>query len=72
MFGQSVIEVHQQISATLISPVLANGLRVKPGSAALEVRRSFITDDGTIAQVTINTHPAAGFQHSMTLRRMRT
>ncbi len=72
MFGQNVVEVHQQISATLVTPSLATGLRVKPGSAALEVRRSYITDGGTIAQVTINTHPAAGFQHSMTMRRIRT
>lgn len=71
MFGLNIIEVHQQISATLISPELATGLKVREGSAALEVRRTYITADGKIAQVTINTHPAAGFQHSMTMRRVR-
>jgi len=71
MFGQNIIEVHQQISATLISPVLAARLKVKPGSAALEVRRTYITSDERIAQVTINTHPASLFQHSMTMRRVK-
>ena len=71
MFGQNVTEVHQQISATLISPELAAGLKVKEGSAALEVRRTYTTTDDTIAQVTINTHPASRFQHSMTMRRVR-
>ncbi len=71
MFGQSIIEVQQQISATLISPALAAGLEVKDGSAALEVRRAYKTTDGKIAQVTINTHPASRFQHAMTMRRAK-
>ena len=71
MFGQSIVEVQQQISATLVSPALAAALRVKDGSAALEVRRSYKTADGMIAQVTINTHPASRFQHAMTMRRAR-
>jgi DNA-binding GntR family transcriptional regulator len=71
MFGQNVVEVHQQISATLISAALAEGLAVKEGSAALEVRRTYKTADGKIAQVTINTHPAALFQHSMIMRRVK-
>jgi GntR family transcriptional regulator len=71
MFGQNIVEVHQQISATLISPVLATGLGVKAGSAALEVRRTYKTTDEMTAQVTINTHPASRFQHSMTMRRVK-
>lgn len=71
MFGQNIIEVHQQISATLISQVLADGLQIKEGSAALEVRRTYKTADGKIAQVTINTHPASLFQHSMIMRRVK-
>ena len=71
MFGQSIVEVQQQISATLVSPALAAGLKVKDGSAALEVRRTYKTADGKIAQVTINTHPASRFQHAMTMRRAK-
>lgn len=72
MFGQHIVEVHQQISATLISPELAAGLEVAEGSAALEVRRTYKTGDERVAQVTINIHPASRFQHSMTMRRIRT
>ncbi len=71
MFGQSVAEVQQQISATLVSPVLAEGLNVAPATAALEVRRAYKTADDVIAQLTINTHPASRFQHSMTMRRVK-
>lgn len=71
MFGQVIVEVHQQISATLIPPTLVSDLGVEEGSPALEVRRTYKTADEKIAQVTINTHPADRFQHSMTMRRVR-
>ena len=45
-------------------------LDVEPGTPALEVRRTYVTSDGEIAQVTINTHPGSRFRHSMTLRRV--
>ena len=71
MFGQVIVEVQQQISATLIPPTLVSDLGVEEGSPALEVRRTYKTADEKIAQVTINTHPADRFQHSMTMRRVR-
>ena len=71
LFGQSIVEVHQEIGATLISPALAYSLKVEAGTAGLEVRRSYKTSDGQVAQVTISIHPASRFRHSMTLRRVR-
>lgn len=71
MFGQNIVEVQQQICATLVSQAQAEELGVDAGSAALEVRRTYTTSDGKIAQVTINTHPASRFQHVMTMRRLR-
>ena len=41
------------------------------GWPAVEVHRTYKTSDGQIAQVTINTHPALRFRHSMTLRRVQ-
>lgn len=70
LFGQSIVEVHQEIGATLISPALAQSLKVAAGTAGLEVRRSYKTSDGQIAQVTVSVHPAPRFRHSMTLRRV--
>jgi GntR family transcriptional regulator len=71
LFGQSIAEVHQEIAATLVSPALAGRLKVKPASAALEIRRTYKMSNGEIAQVTINTHPASRFRHSMTMRRAK-
>lgn len=71
LFGLSVIEVHQEIGATLIPTALAPSLKVVPGSAALEVKRTYTTSDGAIAQITFSTHPASRYRHSMTLRRVK-
>jgi GntR family transcriptional regulator len=71
MFGQNIAEVHQDISATLISPTLAAGLKVDTGTAALEVRRSFRTSEGQVTQVTIGIYPASRYCHSMTMKRVR-
>lgn len=71
MFGISVVEVHQEISAVLMREDLGARLHVEPGTATLEVRRTYRTSDGDIAQVTINTHPANRYTHTMTMRRVK-
>ena len=71
LFGVSVVEVHQEISAVLITPELADGLGIAVGSAALQLQRSYTTSDGEVAQVTINTHPSSRFRHAMTMRRIK-
>jgi len=71
LFGVSVVEVHQEISAVGVSAALADLLKVDQGSAALEMRRTYTTSDGEIAQVTVNTHPSSRFRHSMTMRRVK-
>jgi DNA-binding GntR family transcriptional regulator len=67
----SVVEVHQQISAVVVTPDLAALLKIETGSAALEMQRTYTTSDGEIAQVTVNTHPSARYRHSMTMRRVK-
>ncbi|MUL79106.1 GntR family transcriptional regulator [Mycolicibacterium sp. CBMA 226] len=71
LFGVSIAEVHQEISAVIVSPELASELKVEAGTAALQMRRTYRTSDGDIAQVTVNTHPAARYRHSMTMRRVK-
>ncbi len=71
LFGQRIVEVRQQITAVPVDDTLAEALGVKAGDAALEVRRSYLTGDGVVAQVTINIHPADRYQHSMTMRRVQ-
>ncbi len=71
LFGLSIVEVQQEIVAVLLSPELAAGLDVEPGTPALQVQRTYRASDDRVAQVTINTHPASRFRHSMTMRRVR-
>jgi GntR family transcriptional regulator len=71
LFGVSVVEVHQEIGAVLVTPMLAERLKVGSGTPAVEVHRTYKTSDGEVAQMTINTHPASRFRHSMTLRRVK-
>jgi DNA-binding GntR family transcriptional regulator len=71
LFGVSVSEVHQEISAVVLSPDLAERLQAEPGTAALQMQRTYTTSDGEIAQVTVNTHPSARFRHAMTMRRVK-
>lgn len=71
LFGVSVVEVHQEIGAVLITPELAPRLDVGVGTPAVEVYRTYRTSDGDIAQVTVNTHAASRFRHSTTLRRVK-
>ena len=44
---------------------------LEAGSAALEMRRTYTTSDGEVAQVTVNTHPSSRYRHSMTMRRIK-
>ena len=71
LFGQRIVEVHQEIAASPIRPELAEGLQVHSGATALEVQRTYKLAGGKIAQVAINTHPASRFRHSMTMRRVK-
>ena len=71
MFGQQIVEVEQEIGAALVTLGMAEGVKVKPGTPVLEVRRTYKVAKDKVAQVTINTHPASRFRHSMTMRRMK-
>jgi DNA-binding GntR family transcriptional regulator len=71
MFGQSVTEVQQQVSAVLVSPAMSGGLMVEAGAAALEVRDTYKFGGEKIAQVTISILPSSRYRHSVTLRRVK-
>lgn len=70
LFGVSVAQLHQEIAAVLLSPELADGLGAEAGTAALQMRRTYTTSDGEVAQVTINTHLSPNFRYAMTMRRV--
>ncbi|MEB3980680.1 GntR family transcriptional regulator [Mycobacterium sp. 663a-19] len=70
LFGVTIAELHQEIAAVLLSPELADGLGAEPGTAALQMRRTYKTSDDEVAQVTINTHLSSSFRYAMTMRRV--
>jgi DNA-binding GntR family transcriptional regulator len=70
LFGVNIAELRQEIAAVLLSPELADGLGAEPGTAALQMRRTYKTSDNEVAQVTINTHLSPGFRYAMTMRRV--
>ncbi len=72
LFGQTINEVKQQISATLLPANLAKAFGEEEISAALDVRRTYKTTDNKIAQVTINVHPGTRYQNNMTMKRIKT
>jgi DNA-binding GntR family transcriptional regulator len=69
MFGETVEELHQEITATLIPEELAGPLEVEPGSPAILVRRSCKTADGRIIEANFEIKPASRFRYPVTLRR---
>jgi DNA-binding GntR family transcriptional regulator len=71
LFGLNIVEIDQEITGGIIPRVLAASLKVEPRATAIEVRRSFKTNDGRIAQITLHTHPASRFRQTMTMRRMK-
>ena len=71
LFGRRIEAVEQEIAAAEAASAVAEALGVTPGSTILEVRRTYRLAEGQIAQITLNTHPAARFRHAMTLRRAR-
>jgi GntR family transcriptional regulator len=71
LFAQEIVEITQEISAAMISPAMAADLKVASGTPTIEVRRIYRTAAGQIVQVTLHTHPASRFRHSMTMRRAK-
>lgn len=71
MFGQNILEVHQEITAALISPAQVCDFKVDPATAVLEVRDTYKMADDKTAQVTISVLPASRYHHRVTLQRVK-
>ena len=67
-YGETVVEVKQEIRATTLGAGEARELKVKRGSAGLEIIRRYVGKNGRVLEVAVNLHPADRFSYSMTLR----
>jgi len=71
VYGEKVTEIEQTLRVVTVPAAVAPGLGVEPGSAAVEVRRSYRIETGELAEIAFNLHPAERFSYSLTLRRRR-
>jgi DNA-binding GntR family transcriptional regulator len=69
LFGLTVTELRQDISASLVSSELAALLHVEEPSAAIEVRRACVTAEGKVVQAVYEVYPASRFRYSWSLHR---
>ncbi|HUH60107.1 MAG TPA: GntR family transcriptional regulator [Candidimonas sp.] len=67
--GQSIAEVRQIISGTLIDPKLAQALNTQANSAGLRVVRHYKDQHGKILEITETIYPAERVSVSLQLRR---
>jgi DNA-binding GntR family transcriptional regulator len=68
-FGETVVEVDQEIEATLLDPETARLLEAAPGSPALKFTRRYYVTGRRLVELSIVTHPADRFSYRMTIRR---
>lgn len=71
MFAVQIVEVEQEIGASALTPELAKAFVLDVTVPALEIIRTYSLANGMVAQITVNTHPADRFKHSMRMRRTR-
>ena len=69
MYGERLVEVEQTLRVRPTPAAIAAGLQVEPDSAAVEVRRTYKTAAGKIAEISVNLYPGEKFRFSMKLRR---
>lgn len=71
MYGVSVGEVTQELTAGPASKDMALGLKIEPGSTVIQVNRTFRLTSGKVSQIVFNFHPSDRFRFTMTIRRVK-
>jgi hypothetical protein len=69
MFGETVHQVEQTITAALVPSRIATKLQMPLRQAGLRVVRRYLAEDRAVLAVAINLHPADRFHYSMVLTR---
>jgi GntR family transcriptional regulator len=68
-YGESIVEVEQQIEAVLLDEQAAGRLVATPGSPALLIIRRYYATGRRLVELSRTVHPADRFRYAMTLRR---
>jgi len=67
-YGETVVEIQQDIQASVVPKDRAPALGVKANSPALLITRRYFGAGGRLIEVTFNLHPASKFTYSMKLK----
>ncbi len=67
-FGVALVEIRQEIGATLLDATLARRLRAEEASPALRIERRYFAEGGRLVELSVNTHPADRFRYGMVLQ----
>ena len=68
-FGETVVEVDQQIEAAILDEKRAAELDVAPGSPALKFTRRYYVTGRRLVELSISLHPAERFTYHMSIMR---
>jgi len=68
-FGETVIEVDQEIEAAILDEKQARLLKALPGTPALRFTRRYYVTGRRLVEMSINLHPADRFTYRMTIKR---
>lgn len=68
-FGETIIEVEQQIEGAVLSEDEARRLGASEGSPALRLTRHYFVTGRRLIEMSISLHPADRFSYAMTIKR---
>jgi len=68
-YGETVVEIQQDIEAAVVPKEHAAALGAKANSPALLITRRYFGSGGRLMEVTLNLHPADRFMYSMRLKK---
>ncbi len=68
-YGETVVEVDQQIEAAVLDQKLAAALDAEPGSPALKFSRRYYVTGHRLVELSITYHPADRFTYHMSIKR---
>lgn len=67
--GRRVVEIRQDVEATLLSEAMAASLGAEAGAPALRIVRRYLDEDGEAFEISSTVHPAGRFTLSSRLKR---
>jgi DNA-binding GntR family transcriptional regulator len=67
-FGERVVSIRQEVTALNLKARVAQKLRVRPGVAGLQVKRTYINADGQPLLMGFNTYVGSSFTLAMDIK----